>query len=125
MKRVLFKRYLRDIRKNFFRYAALLILIAVCMFLVVAIVDSAYSLIEGTKIIQKEAKLEDCQVTLFTPFTDDEIRQIEEKGVTVEAHKSFDYTLEDGTVLRIFENREKIWAYTVKKTSPATMYEER
>ncbi|MCR4648375.1 MAG: ABC transporter permease [Lachnospiraceae bacterium] len=108
MKRVLFKRYLRDIRKNFFRYAALLILIAVCMFLVVAIVDGAYSLIEGTKEIQKEAKLEDCQVTLFTPFTDDEIKQIEEKGVTVEAHKSFDYTLLDGTVLRIFENRKKI-----------------
>ncbi|SDI98018.1 putative ABC transport system permease protein [Lachnospiraceae bacterium G41] len=108
MKRVLFKRYLRDIKKNFFRYAALLILIAVCMFLVVAIVDSAYSLIEGTKDLQKEAKLEDCQVTLFNPFTDDEIRKIEEKGVTVESHRSFDYTLEDGSVLRIFENREKI-----------------
>ena len=108
MKRVLFKRYIRDIKKNFFRYAALLFLIAVCMFLVVAIVDSAYSLIEGTKVLQEEAKLEDCQVTLFNPFTEEEIKAIEDKGVTVESHKSFDFTLEDNTVLRIFENREKI-----------------
>ena len=53
MKRVLFKRYLRDIKKNFFRYFALFLLIAVCMFLVVAIVDSAYSIIEGTKELQE------------------------------------------------------------------------
>ena len=75
MKRVLFKRYIRDIKKNFFRYAALLFLIVVCMFLVVAIVDSAYSLIEGTKVLQEEAKLEDCQVTLFNPFTEEEIKE--------------------------------------------------
>jgi putative ABC transport system permease protein len=108
MKRVLLKRYIRDIKKNFFRYFALLALIAVCMFLVVAIVDSAYSLIEGTKEIQKDARLEDCQVTLFNPFTEEEIKKIEDKGVTVEAHKSFDYTLSDNTVLRIFANRKKI-----------------
>ena len=108
MRRVLFKRYIRDIKKNFFRYFALFALIGVCMFLVVAIVDGAYSLIEGTKEIQKEANLEDCQVTLFNPFTSDEIKAIEDKGVTVESHKSFDYTLEDDSVLRIFANRKKI-----------------
>ena len=108
MKRVLFKRYIRDIRKNFFRYAALFMLIAACMFLVVAIVDSAYSIIEGTKEVQEKMRLEDCQVTLFNAFTDEEIKEIEEKGVIVESHASFDYTLEDDTVLRIFANREKI-----------------
>ncbi len=108
MKRVLFKRYIRDIKKNFFRYFALFALIATCMFLVVAIVDSSYSIIEGTKVLQEEMRLEDCQVTLFNHFTDDEIKAIEDKGVTVESHSSFDYTLEDDTVLRIFANREKI-----------------
>ena len=108
MKRVLFKRYIRDIKKNFFRYFALFALIAACMFLVVAIVDSSYSIIEGTKETQEKMHLEDCQVTLFNHFTEDEIKAIEKKGVTVESHTSFDYTLEDDTVLRIFANREKI-----------------
>ena len=98
MKRVLFKRYIRDIKKNFFRYLALFLLIAVCMFLVVAIVDSAYSIIEGTKELQERTHLEDCQATLFNPFTKEEIKAIEDKGVTVESHSSFDYTLEDDTV---------------------------
>ena len=124
MKRVLFKRYLRDIKKNFFRYFALFLLIAVCMFLVVAIVDSAYSIIEGTKELQERTHLEDCQVTLFNPFTPEEIKAIEDKGVTVESHTSFDYTLEDDSVLRIFANREKIDLVTLDEGKEAASHGE-
>ena len=124
MKRVLFKRYIRDIKKNFFRYFALFLLIAVCMFLVVAIVDSAYSIIEGTKELQERTHLEDCQVTLFNPFTEEEIKAIEDKGVTVESHSSFDYTLEDDTVLRIFANREKIDLVTLDEGKEAETHGE-
>ena len=108
MKRVLFKRFPREIKKNFFRYFSLLLLIIACMFLVVAIVDSAYTIIEGTKRNQEASFCEDCQATTFTALTKDQIKQIEDKGVTVEEHFSFDITLEDGSVLRVFKDRKKV-----------------
>jgi len=108
MRRVLIKRYPRELKKNFFRYFSLFVLIIICMFLVVAIVDASYSIIEGTKENQKISRVEDCQAILFTPLTAEQIKIIEDKGVCVEAHNSFDYQTEDGKILRIFKDREKI-----------------
>ena len=47
MQKLLFKRTLRDLKSNFFRYMALFLLIILCMFIVVGTIGSAVSVIES------------------------------------------------------------------------------
>ena len=108
MNKVLRKRFPREIRANLFRYLSLFLMIALCMYIIIAIVDAAEIIIQGTAANQQASDLEDGEVTVFTPLLAEQIRQIEAAGVTIESHVSYDVTLEDGSILRIFVNREKI-----------------
>ena len=108
MRKILMKRYPREFKANLFRYLSLFLLITFCMYLIISIVDAAERVIRGTERNQAESVLEDGQVTVFTPFTDEQIEKIEEAGITIEPHFNFEYTLENGDTLRLFENRERI-----------------
>ncbi|MCR5501338.1 MAG: ABC transporter permease, partial [Acetatifactor sp.] len=113
MKKVLLKRFPRELKKNLFRYLSLYLLITFSLFVVFSIVDASERIMQGTEKNQERSKLEDGQVTVFTPFTDEQVRAIEEKGVTLEPHFHFELTMEDGSVLQVFENREKIDLFTL------------
>ncbi len=108
MNRVLRKRFPRQIRASFFRYVSLYLMIALCMYIVIALVDAAEIVINGTVDNQIASNLEDGQVTVFTKLTDRQLKKIEMTGVSFEPHLSYDVTLDDGSVLRIFENRKLI-----------------
>ena len=108
MRKILLKRIPRELKSNLFRYISLYLLIVFSLFIVVAIVDSSERIIVSTKANQEASLLEDGQVTVFTPLTNEQIKEIEEKGVTIEPHFSFDASLTDGSVLRIFKTRERI-----------------
>ncbi|MBP5299330.1 MAG: ABC transporter permease [Lachnospiraceae bacterium] len=108
MNRVLRKRMPREIKNNFFRYLALFLMIVLCMYIVTSMVGAAEIVIQGTENNQKVSKLEDGQVTVFSKFTDKELKAISDKGVTIEPHFSFEVTLKDNSVLRVFKNREKV-----------------
>ena len=108
MRKVLMKRYPRDLKANLFRYLSLFLLITFCMFLIISIVDAAERVIRGTERNQAESVLEDGQITTFTPFTEEQINEIEEAGITIEPHFNFEYMLDNGSILRLFVNREKI-----------------
>ncbi|MCR5177519.1 MAG: ABC transporter permease [Lachnospiraceae bacterium] len=108
MKRVLRKRLPREIRANLFRYASLFVMIGLCMYIVIALVDAAEMIIRGTERNQEESILEDGQFTVFYPLEESQIAQIEDKGVTIEEHFSYEIGMDDGSVLRIFKNRKKI-----------------
>ena len=108
MNRILRKRFPRQIKADFFRLGSLFLMIALCMYIVIAIVDAAEMVIGGTEKNQIETALEDGQFTVFNALTDDQLMEIEEAGVTIEPHLSFDLTLDDGSVIRIFKNRKLI-----------------
>ena len=108
MRKILMKRYPRDLKANLFRYLSLFLLITFCMFLIISIVDAAERVIRGTERNQAESVLEDGQITTFTPFTEEQIKEIEDAGITIEPHFNFEYTLENGSIIRIFANRERI-----------------
>ncbi len=113
MNRILRRRFPREIRANLFRYLSLLILIAFCMYIIIALIDAAETIIQGTEDAWVKTHVEDGQVTVFTPLTDSQIGQIEDAGVTIEEHISFEEFLDDGSVLRIFRNRDKIDTLTL------------
>lgn len=113
MRRILRRRIPREIRENFFRYLALFAMIVFCMYIIIALVDAAETIIQGTEKNQQITHIEDGQITVFTKLTEEQIAQIESKGVTIEDHFSFDITLDDGSELRIFRTREKIDTLTL------------
>ena len=101
MQRILSKRVLRDIRENLLRYLALFFLVALVMYMVVAIVGAAETIMQGTKESGRLHHREDGQFGVFVPLTDDEIAQITEKGVTLQRDFSLDFHLGQST-LRVY-----------------------
>ena len=69
MQKVLRKRVLRDLKKNFFRYLALGLMIAMGIFLVVTIVGSAETLTKGTEDLAEKTNLEDGEFEVFVPLS--------------------------------------------------------
>ena len=124
MNKVLRKRMPREIKNNFFRYLALFLMIVLCMYIVTSMVDAAEIIIQGTENNQTVSKLEDGQVTVFSKFTDKELKEIADRGVTIEPHFSFEVTLKDDSVLRIFKNREKVDLVTLDQGALANADDE-
>ena len=65
MNRILRKRIPRQIKADFLRLGSLFLIIALCMYIVIALVDAAEVVITGTEINQAESHLEDGQFTVF------------------------------------------------------------
>lgn len=107
MQRILSKRVLRDIRENLLRYLALFFLVAMVMYMVVAIVGAAETIMQGTEESAAAHHREDGQFGVFVPLTDSEITQITDKGVTVQQDFSLDFH-QDQATLRIYQAREKV-----------------
>lgn len=107
MQRILSKRVLRDIRENLLRYLALFFLVALVMYMVVAIVGAAETIMQGTKECGRLHHREDGQFGVFVPLTDGEFAQITEKGVTLQRDFSMDFHLGQST-LRVYQARENV-----------------
>lgn len=108
MNRILRKRFPRQIRADFFRLGSLFLMIALCMYIVIALVDAAEVIITGTEKNQIASRIEDGQFTVFNPLSDAQLDEIRNSGVAIEPHISYDMTLDDGSVIRVFKNRELI-----------------
>ncbi len=108
MNRILSKRFPRQIRADFFRLGSLFLMIALCMYIVIALVDAAEVIIIGTEKNQAESHIEDGQFTVFNPLSEAQLNDIRNSGVMIEPHISYDMTLDDGSVIRVFENRTLI-----------------
>ncbi|MBR4097451.1 MAG: ABC transporter permease [Oscillospiraceae bacterium] len=108
MNKVLNKRILRDLRANFARYLALLLMIIAGMFIIIAIVGAAETIITGTHSLAAENKVEDGQFSVFIPLTEGQENELADSGVTIEKMFSADMKMSDGSTLRLMKVREKI-----------------
>ena len=108
MNRVLRKRLGRELKTNFARYLALVLLIVMGMYIIVSVVASADTIIDGTAEHGKLNKVEDGQFGVFIPLTDEQEKEITDKGITLEQHFSIDVTAKDGSKLRVFRKRNDI-----------------
>ncbi len=108
MNRVLRKRLRRELKTNFARYLALVLLIVMGMYIIVYVVASADTIIDGTAEHGKQNKVEDGQFGVFIPLTDEQEKEITDKGITLEQHFSIDVTAKDGSKLRVFRKRNDI-----------------
>lgn len=108
MNKVLRKRLLRELKSNFARYIALVLLIVMGMYIIVGMVASAETIIARTEEHGELNRLEDGQFSVFIPLTDAQEKQITDRGITLEKHFSIDASADDGSKLRIFRNRREI-----------------
>ena len=108
MNRVLRKRLGRELKTNFARYLALVLLIVMGMYIIVSVVASADTIIDGTAEHGKQNKVEDGQFGVFIPLTDEQEKEITDRGITLEQHFSIDVTAKDGSKLRVFRKRNDI-----------------
>ena len=108
MNKILNKRILRDLKSNIWRYLALFLLIAVGMYIVIAIVGAANTIITGTELKAEENKVEDGQFSVFIPLTEAQEKELCDAGIALERMFSVDLTQEDDSTIRVFANRKEI-----------------
>ena len=90
MNRVLRKRLLRDLKSNFLRYLALVLLIVMGMYVVVSVVGAAETIIAGCADRAEENHVEDGQFTVFFALADEQEKELTDTGITLEKMFSLD-----------------------------------
>ncbi len=108
MNRVLRKRLIRDLKSNFMRYLALVLLIVMGMYLIISIVAASEIIITGTENKCAENLVEDGEFSVFVPLTELQTEEIVSDGTTLEKKFSMDITMKDGSTIRIMKTREEI-----------------
>lgn len=108
MKRVLSKRIFRDIKENFWRWLALFLMIVLGMYIVVAVVGGAETIITGSREAGERSRVESGEFSVFVPLTDGQENLLRDTGITLERKFSTDISMEDGSVLRLMKNRSEI-----------------
>lgn len=121
---VLKKRILRDLKSNFFRYFALIVLIIVGIFIVVSMAGAAEVIIKGTDDRKITCNTEDGEFNVFIPLSESQISDFKDEGIELEAMFSIDSELDNGSVLRIMENRDSINLISVEKGDVASNNDE-
>ena len=113
LQRILSRRVLRDLKSNFWRYMALLFLITLGMYMVVAMIGSAESIMWTVETGYEKNQGEDGQFGTFVPLSEEELGQITGKGVTLEEHFSLDYEVGE-TRIRVMKVRSQIDLFEVE-----------
>ncbi len=108
MNRVLSKRIFRDLKSNFLRYLALFLMIVMGMYIIIAVVGAAETIITRTVETGEKNHVEDGQFAVFTQLTAAQEKEITDRGVTLERIFSFDAQMSDNSVLRVFKVREEV-----------------
>ena len=119
MQKLLFKRTLRDLKSNFFRYMALFLLIILCMFIVVGTIGSAVSVIESVNKRAEANHLEDGQFGVFVPLDKKTLQELKHMRVTLEECFYLDFLMEDASTLRVMKNRESLNLVNLEEGAPA------
>ncbi len=113
MQKILRKRIGRDLKTNAFRYTALALLIIFCMYLIVSMVGAAETIITNVDENAKKMKLEEGQFSVFAQLSENQMKELTDLGITVNEQFSLDFKEDDGSIVRVFKNREEINQITV------------
>lgn len=124
MQRLLLYRTFRDLKANFFRYFSLFSLVFLAMFLIVALIGAATSIIETVDECATKNNLEDGQFGVFLPLTHKQIKKLEDNGISLEKSFYIDFSASDNSTVRVMKVREKINKIEVSKGTLPTANDE-
>lgn len=124
MNQVLRKRLFRDLKSNFLRYLALVLLIVMGMYVVVSVVGAADTIIVGSAVKAEENHIEDGQFGVFFPLTVEQEKELTDTGIVLEKMFSMDMEAADESIVRLMKNRENINLIDLDEGHPAKDYGE-
>ena len=78
------------------------------MYVIISLIGTADTIMTGTEKLAESNHLEDGEFSLFVPLSDKETEELTDQGITLEEQFYLDYAMEDGSTLRVFQNRKKI-----------------
>jgi putative ABC transport system permease protein len=105
---ILNRRIIRELRSNIVRYASLFFLLLMGMTLIIGLSAATDSITETVKSHTQKNNLEDGSFSLLAPLTPEQVRELSAQGVQLEEQFYLHFNLSDGSVLRIFKNRQNI-----------------
>lgn len=108
MNRVLRKRHARDLKSSFLRYLALVLLIAMGMYVVTAVVGAADTIIVGSRDKAEENHVEDGQFEMLFPLTDEQEKEFTDRGIHLEKMFGMDVEAGEDSTVRLMKNREMV-----------------
>lgn len=124
MWRILVRRALRELRANWLRHTALLLLTACSMLVVVGIVATAVGATQSIEGSARSHHVEDGEFTTLVPLTDVELAAVRERGITIEEAPSLDFSQDDGSTLRVMANRSQVDTIVVGEGRAAAAFGE-
>lgn len=108
MNKVFVKRIPRELKENCRRWFALFLMVALGMYIVTSVVGAAENIIIGSREHSENNLVEDGEFTTFIPLTREQEKTLTDMGVTLERKFSLDISCDDGSVIRVMENRSEI-----------------
>lgn len=124
MNRILSRRIIRELRMGLSRYVALFLLIVIGMSIVVGFAAASEIIVHTVERNNSSHLVEDGEFSTFVPLDERSLAELENAGVTIEKSFYLDCVLEDGAVLRIFQNRERVNLLNVQGGRAASAFGE-
>lgn len=104
----------RTVRANKAKYIGMILLIAISSALAVSFSMSTGAIQESVSNFMSDNNVEDAEFYLQMPLTQEQIDELESTfEVKIEERKIVDYSLNDDTTLRIFQENKKLNIYTI------------
>ena len=108
MRKVLSKRLPRDFKAGWGRYLALILVIAMGIYIVISIVGAAETVLHGTDEKRAVFNTQDGFFTVQHPLSDNDADKLTRDGTQLQEEFSTDLTAGSDRKLRMFKNRESI-----------------
>ncbi len=121
--KILRRQSLRNLKKEWFKYFSVFILIAVGLALIISVSNASDSIDFALRDLEKETNVEDGEFVLFVPLNDSQKIELQNNGVEIEECFYINISYKN-TMLRVFKNRKKMNMVKIKEGSIARKTDE-
>lgn len=105
---ILNKRILRNLKSNFIGYFIIFLLVIMSGFLVVSFGGTTYTVRNSVQKCWKASNVEDGEFISYNPISNKDLNKLKNKGVKIERTFYMDIESNNGSVVRVFKNRDYI-----------------
>ncbi|MDO5717649.1 MAG: ABC transporter permease [Tissierellia bacterium] len=102
------KRIIREFKKNFLKYIALMLIVATGLAIIVGLTGSVDSIEVALKDLHHDNNLEDGHFSVAFPLEKSEIKDLEKNRAEIEESFYYDFNWQKDKIIRLVRNRELV-----------------
>lgn len=118
---VIMKRAGRILKKNFFKYLAVMMIVILGMAVVIGYGNTSFSTKETTERYWERTNVEDGEFTTYVPLSNENKAEIENMGISLQETFYFDIDMGDDRTYRIFRSRKDINKEDIQEGSTSAL----